>query len=54
MKDRDGEVDWDKEVSEYITNELVIKSELGEENQISATVRAEYLKQFLSMHAQKS
>jgi len=46
---KDQVIDWDKEVSEYITDELVIKPELGEKNKVPATVRAEYLKQFLSM-----
>lgn len=52
---RDGEltkdkiIDWDKEVNEYVATELLIKPELGEENYISESVKAEYLKEFLSM-----
>ena len=52
---RDGEltkdkiIDWDKEVNEYVTTELLIKPELGDENYISESVKAEYLKEFLSM-----
>lgn len=52
---RDGEltkdkiIDWDREVSEYVATELLIKPELGEENYISESVKAEYLKEFLSM-----
>lgn len=52
---RDGEltkdkiIDWDKEVSEYVATELLIKPELGDENYISESVKAEYLKEFLSM-----
>ena len=52
---RDGEltkdkiIDWDREVSEYVATELLIKPELGDENYISESVKAEYLKEFLSM-----
>ena len=52
---RDGEltkdkiIDWDKEVNEYVATELLIKPELGDENYISESVKAEYLKEFLSM-----
>lgn len=52
---RDGELtkdkifDWDKEVNEYVATELLIKPELGDENYISESVKAEYLKEFLSM-----
>lgn len=52
---RDGEltkdkiIDWDREVNEYVTTELLIKPELGDENYISESVKAEYLKEFLSM-----
>lgn len=52
---RDGEltkdkiIDWDKEVNEYVATELLIKPELGEENYISESIKAEYLKEFLSM-----
>ena len=42
-------IDWDKEVSQYIAEELLIKPELGDENYISDSVKAEYLQQFLSM-----
>lgn len=45
---RDQVIDWDKEVSEYIVSELKIKPELGEENSISESEKAEYLKEFLS------
>ena len=45
---RDQVIDWDKEVSEYIINELKIKPELGEENSVSESEKAEYLKEFLS------
>ena len=52
---RDGEltkdkiIDWDRAVSEYVATELLIKPELGDENYISESVKAEYLKEFLSM-----
>lgn len=52
---RDGEltkdkiIDWDREVNEYVATELLIKPELGDENYISESVKAEYLKEFLSM-----
>jgi len=52
---RDGEltkdkiIDWDKEVNEYVATELLIKPELSDENYISESVKAEYLKEFLSM-----
>ena len=52
---RDGEltkdkiIDWDREISEYVATELLIKPELGDENYISESVKAEYLKEFLSM-----
>lgn len=52
---RDGEltkdkiIDWDNEVNEYVVTELLIKPELGDENYISESVKAEYLKEFLSM-----
>lgn len=45
---RDQVIDWDKEVSDYIVSELKIKPELGEENSISESEKAEYLKEFLS------
>ena len=46
---RDKIIDWDIEVNEYVATELLIKPELGEENYISESVKAEYLKEFLSM-----
>ena len=52
---RDGEltkdkiIDWDREVNEYVATELLIKPELSDENYISESVKAEYLKEFLSM-----
>ena len=46
---KDRAIDWDKEVNEFVTEELLIKPELGSENYISDTVKAEYLKKFLSM-----
>lgn len=46
---KDKIIDWDKEVSEYIATELLIKPELREENYISESVKAEYLKEFLTM-----
>lgn len=52
---RDGEltkdkiIDWDREVSEYVATELLIKPELGDENYISELFKAECLKEFLSM-----
>ena len=52
---RDGEltkdkiIDWDREVNEYVATELLIKPKLGDENYISESVKAEYLKEFLSM-----
>ena len=52
---RDGEltkdkiIDWDREVSEYVVTELLIKPELGDENYISELFKAECLKEFLSM-----
>ena len=55
MEKQDGEltkdrvIDWDKEVNDFVTEELLIKPELGSENYISDTVKAEYLKKFLSM-----
>lgn len=45
---RDRVIDWDKEVSQYIAEELNIKPELGNENNISENIKAEYLKEFLS------
>ena len=46
---KDTIIDWEKEVSEYIATELLIKPELGDENYISESVKAEYLKEFLAM-----
>ena len=46
---RDKIIDWDKEVNEYVATELLIKLELGEKNYISESVKAKYLKGFLSM-----
>ena len=46
---KDKIIDWDKEVSEYIATELLIKPELGDENYISESIKAEYLKEFLAM-----
>ena len=45
---RDRVIDWDKEVSQYIAEEFNIKPELGSENYVSDSVKAEYLKDFLS------
>lgn len=45
---KDKVIDWDKEINEYIVNELKIKPELVEENYVSESVKAEYLKEFLS------
>ena len=45
---KDKVINWDKEINEYIVNELKIKPELGEENYVSESVKAEYLKEFLS------
>ena len=45
---RDRVIDWDKEVSQYIAEELNINPELGSENYISENIKAEYLKEFLS------
>ena len=42
-------IDWDREVSEYVATELLIKPELGDENYISELFKAECLKEFLSM-----
>jgi hypothetical protein len=47
--ENDKIIDWDIEVNEYVATELLIKPELGEENYISESVKAEYLKEFLSM-----
>lgn len=46
---KDKIIDWDEEVSEYIATELLIKPELGDENYISESIKAEYLKEFLAM-----
>lgn len=46
---KDKIIDWDKEVSEYIATELLIKPELGDENYMSESVKAEFLKEFLAM-----
>ncbi len=46
---KDKIIDWEKEVSEYIATELLIKPELGDENYISESIKAEYLKEFLAM-----
>jgi hypothetical protein len=46
---KDKIIDWDREVSEYVATELLIKPELSDENYISESVKAEYLKEFLSM-----
>ena len=45
---RDRVIDWDKEVSQYIAEEFNIKSEHGSESYVSDSVKAEYLKDFLS------
>ncbi len=47
--ENDKIIDWDIEVNEYVATELLIKPELGEENYISESIKAEYLKEFLSM-----
>ena len=55
IQEQDGEltkdtvIDWDKEVSEFIAKEFQINPELGDENYISEMIRAENLKDFLSM-----
>ena len=46
---KDRAIDWDKEVNEFVTEELLIKPELGSKNYIPDTVKVEYLKKFLSM-----
>ncbi|MCR5401186.1 MAG: Flp pilus assembly complex ATPase component TadA [Treponema sp.] len=42
-------IDWNQEVNRYISEELMINPELGNENYISDTIKQEFLQQFLSM-----
>lgn len=55
VEERDGQltkdsmIDWDREVSQYITEEFLIKPTLGDENHIPDSVKKEYLQKFLSM-----
>ena len=46
---KDKIIDWDKEVSEYIATELLIRPKLGDENYTSESIKTEYLKEFLAM-----
>lgn len=54
IAERDGElkkdaaIDWDREVSEFVAKEFGAVPELGQEDYVSETVRAELLKEFLS------
>lgn len=54
IAERDGElkkdaaIDWDREVSEFVAKEFGAIPELGQEDYVSETVRAELLKEFLS------
>ena len=54
IAERDGElkkdaaIDWDREVSEFVAKEFGAVPELGQEDHVSETVRAELLREFLS------
>lgn len=54
IAERDGElkkdaaIDWDREVSEFVAKEFGAVPELGQEDHVSAHVRAELLKEFLA------